>query len=216
MEPYAPSDPEAREVEQAGCRAAHDRLVAGLVDLTDDEARAPSALPGWTVGHVLSHLARNAEAHVHMAEGIARGEVPAMYPSAQARHDGIEAGAGRPADRLVADVRASADAVHAAWAALGAGHWETGGALTRSGRLPASYLPMARWREVEIHHADLGRAFGWEDWSEGYVRADLPRLLALLAAEVDVDGLGIAEARRLAAVLAGRHGGPVSLPSILG
>jgi maleylpyruvate isomerase len=107
-------------------------------------------------------------------------------------------------------VRAGADALHAAWAALDEEGW-AGAALTRGGPVPAGFLPMLRWREVEIHHADLGRpGFGWEDWSEGWVRADLPRLAALLAA--DAPGA----ARRLAAVLAGRLDGPVTLPTVLG
>jgi maleylpyruvate isomerase len=209
MDPYAPSDPAALAAELAGCRAAHDRLIADLDGLTDDAARAPSALPDWTVGHVLSHLARNAEAIAHMTAGVAAGEVRAMYPSAEARAEGIDAGAGLPAARLVAEVRESADALHAAWDALMPEHWATGGARTRVGVVPASYLPMMRWREVEIHHADLGRGFGWTDWSPAYVRADLPRLIALLV-DRDPD-----RARQLAAVLAGRQDGPVTVGSVL-
>jgi maleylpyruvate isomerase len=68
---------------------------------------------------------------------------------------------------------------------------------------------MMRWREVEIHHADLGRGFGWTDWSPAYVRADLPRLIALLV-DRDPD-----RARQLAAVLAGRQDGPVTVGSVL-
>ena len=37
------------------------RPCAAVRGLTDDAARAPSRLPGWTRGHVLTHLARNAE-----------------------------------------------------------------------------------------------------------------------------------------------------------
>jgi maleylpyruvate isomerase len=210
MDPHDASPPAARAAEIAGCRAAHDRLLADLDGLTDDGARAPSALPGWSVGHVLSHLARNAEALANMVEGLAVGEQRPMYASAEARGDDIDAGSGRPAAQLVDEVRVAADALHAAWAALDEDRW-AGTALTRGGPVPAGFLPMLRWREVEIHHADLGRpSFGWEDWSEGWVRADLPRLAALLAA--DEPGA----ARRLAAVLAGRLDGPVTLPTVLG
>ncbi len=41
--------------------AATAGLVAGLDGLGEAEARAASRLPGWTRGHVLTHLARNAE-----------------------------------------------------------------------------------------------------------------------------------------------------------
>ncbi|MEU4741820.1 maleylpyruvate isomerase N-terminal domain-containing protein, partial [Actinosynnema sp. NPDC023658] len=36
---------------------AHRRLAAAIEDLTDEQVGQPSALPGWTRGHVLSHLA---------------------------------------------------------------------------------------------------------------------------------------------------------------
>ena len=46
------------------------QATAGLIDdvdrLTDAGAREPSLLPGWTRGHVLTHLARNAEGGVRL------------------------------------------------------------------------------------------------------------------------------------------------------
>lgn len=33
-----------------------------ISQVTDPIARKPSLLPGWTVGHVVTHLARNVEA----------------------------------------------------------------------------------------------------------------------------------------------------------
>ena len=55
------------------------------------------------------------------------------------------------------------------------------GAATRravSGALlPLEMLPFSRWREVEIHHVDLGLGFGYQDWSEGFVAEELPRAL---------------------------------------
>ena len=37
------------------------RLLATARTLDDDAVRAPSPLPGWTRGHVLTHVARNAD-----------------------------------------------------------------------------------------------------------------------------------------------------------
>lgn len=45
------------------CREAQERLLLRVAGLDDGAMRAPSRLPGWTVGHVLTHLARNADAH---------------------------------------------------------------------------------------------------------------------------------------------------------
>jgi maleylpyruvate isomerase len=209
MEPYAASPPAERRVEIAGCRAAHDRLLAGIEGLSRAEAAAPSALPGWTVGHVLSHLARNAEAVTNMVQGVKVGEVRPMYAGPEARALDIEAGAAKPAARVVEDVRASAEALHAAWESLTDDQWAFD-VQTRTMLVPAGYLPVMRWREVEIHHADLARGFGWADWSSGWLRADLPRLAALLAEQDEPAG------RRLAAVLAGRLDAPVTLPTVLG
>ena len=36
-------------------------LLGDIQDLSETSARAPSRLPGWSRGHVLTHLARNAE-----------------------------------------------------------------------------------------------------------------------------------------------------------
>ena len=38
-----------------------DRVLATADALTDTQAAAASRLPGWTRGHLLTHLARNAD-----------------------------------------------------------------------------------------------------------------------------------------------------------
>jgi len=48
--------------EIEGCKLAHQRLRSVLADVDDTDIGQPSNLPGWSVGHVLTHLARNAEA----------------------------------------------------------------------------------------------------------------------------------------------------------
>lgn len=45
-------------------------------------------------------------------------------------------------------------------------------------------LPFRRWREVEIHHADLGLAFGWQDWAADYVERELSVTIADLPARL--------------------------------
>lgn len=54
---------------------ATDGLIAGVGGLTDAGARGSSLLPGWSRGHVLTHLARNAEGGVRLL-GWARTGVP--------------------------------------------------------------------------------------------------------------------------------------------
>ena len=89
-----------------GCGAAQAALLEDIADLSDDTARRPSRLPDWTVGHVLTHIARNADSLVWRLEGAAKGELRDQYPGGLAqRSSDIEEGAGRPAVELVRDVR---------------------------------------------------------------------------------------------------------------
>lgn len=100
----------------AGCIAAHRRLEATIASVDDEVVVRPSRLPGWTVGHVLTHIARNADSHGHMLDAAAAGRAVEQYPGGydQRGHD-IEAGAARPADELRADVRSTSAALEAAW-----------------------------------------------------------------------------------------------------
>ena len=61
------------DADIAGATAAHGRLLAAIERLTDADVAQASLLPGWTVGHVLTHLARNADSHVRMLEAAGDG-----------------------------------------------------------------------------------------------------------------------------------------------
>jgi maleylpyruvate isomerase len=84
----------------------------------------------------------------------------------------IDQGAGRPAAAILDDVVSSAARLEAAWAELDEAAWGRQGAS--HGR-PESIaeLPFRRWREVEVHHVDLGLGYGYEDWPATYVGLDL-------------------------------------------
>ena len=96
------------EATVSACTSAHRRLDETVVSVDDDIVRGPSRLPGWTVAHVLAHLARNAESHVRMLDAALASGAVEQYPGGyeQRRHD-IEAGAILPADDLRSAVRAS-------------------------------------------------------------------------------------------------------------
>jgi len=173
-------------------RAAHARLLAVIDGLTDAAARRPSLLPGWTVGHVLTHVARNADSFIWLAEGAAAGEVRDQYPGGfEQRQAEIEAGARRPAAELVDDVRATGERLEADFD--GVTDWEAP-VRTMLGEVPLRELLFRRVREVEIHTSDLDLEHTWEDWSEAFVDAQLDRLgpagrrhvVAFLAGRADV------------------------------
>ncbi len=56
--------------------------------------------------------------------------------------------------------------------------------------MPCLGLPFRRWREVEIHHADLGLpGFTFDEWPADYVREELRRL-GMVAASRTPMGVG--------------------------
>ena len=72
-----------------------DRLLATAGVLTDAQVAGPSRLPGWTRGHVLTHLARNADGFANLLTWARTGNETPMYPSEAARARGVEEGAAR-------------------------------------------------------------------------------------------------------------------------
>jgi maleylpyruvate isomerase len=167
-----------------GCAAAHAALLADLADLDDPAARRPSRLPDWSVGHVLTHLARNADSLVWRLEGAALGELRDQYPGGlEQRGRDIEAGAGRPADELVRDVRQTASAVERVLAGLPAAAWDAPSRTSRGVVESSRDAALARWREVVVHHGDLGRAE--VAYPPALVEVWLPRELPRLAERTD-------------------------------
>jgi maleylpyruvate isomerase len=86
---------------------------------------------------------------------------------------------------LLAHVRSSSAEVERVIAAMPEGAWDrqsraVGGAL-RSAR----DVVYSRWREVEIHHVDLGLACTPADWPDGFVARLGPEVLAGLSGRTD-------------------------------
>jgi maleylpyruvate isomerase len=193
----------------AGCRVAHARLLDSLGTIDDAIVAGPSRLPTWTVGHVLTHLARQADSHVRMLEGAAGGDIVDQYEGGpEGRAAEIEAGAERPAVAQVADVAASIARLEATWDSMSEEVWARGFARATRGELVGcADLPFRRWREVEVHHADLGLDVGPESWSAPFVDSELPRTLAGLPARMSLN-----DRRALLAWLMGRAPTPPALP----
>lgn len=167
--------------DRAGATRAHAAVIANLRDLRSEQVSQPSLLSGWTVGHVATHIARNADGHTRMLEAAMRDEVEQMYPGGlEQRTADIEAGATRSAGELLVDVVESATRLEAIWAAMQPQAW-AGRGVTISGEMTARELLFIRWREVIVHHADLGLGYSWSDWDDEYVRLDLARLCMLWA-----------------------------------
>jgi maleylpyruvate isomerase len=168
----------------AGCVAAQTALDAQLAGLDDAAARGPSRLPDWSVGHVLTHIARNADSLVWRLKGAARGELRDQYPGGlEQRRADIEAGAGRPAAELVADVHTSSAAVERVIAELPDAAWDAPSRTSRGVVEPSRDAVLSRWREVVVHHGDL--CLGAVPLPPDLVAAWLPRELPRLAGRTD-------------------------------
>jgi maleylpyruvate isomerase len=169
-----------------GCASAHAALLADLEGLTDEQARQPSRLPGWSVGHVLSHIARNADSVVRRLEGAIRGEVLTQYAGGvEGRQADIEAGADRPAAELVADVRSSAAAVDQILATLPEPLWDARSITSRGKEEDSRAVVFSRWREVAVHHGDLGLTTEPIPLPSDLVAAWLPGELEVLPSRCD-------------------------------
>jgi maleylpyruvate isomerase len=166
--------------------AATDRLVTTANAVSDAQAREPSLLPGWSRGHVLTHIARNADGLGNLLRWARTDSETPMYASAESRSADIEAGAGRPAADLAADVRESAAAFAAEAAGMPEDAWT---ALVRAlygPPFPALGVLEHRLSEVEIHHVDLAAGYSPGDWPEDFLSEALPRVAGVFAGRDDV------------------------------
>jgi maleylpyruvate isomerase len=176
----------------------HAALLAHLDDVPD-AAREPmraSLLPGWTLGHILTHLARNADGLRRVLEGAERGVTAEQYVGGAAgREAGIEEGASRSWVELVGDVRATCAALDSQLAAQTT--WDGGGTNSKGQPIPTEQVPFLRAREVFVHHADLGlTGYGPEQWPPRYVREELRRLTMAWDARKPMGATGLPTAVR--------------------
>lgn len=167
-----------RPPELGHVAGAEARLLARVEGLTDAESWAPSKLPEWSRGEVLTHLARNADAFRGLAEAAMQGKVGDQYPGGSAQRDAaIADGRGRPAAEVVRDLAQSIEWLHETWAAMPDEAWSRPARLNRGGEVTIATTVLRRWVEVEFHHVDLALGAAVEDWAVPFVQACLPALI---------------------------------------
>ncbi|MFJ4696179.1 maleylpyruvate isomerase family mycothiol-dependent enzyme [Streptomyces sp. NPDC088766] len=162
----------------ASVRDATDRLLTAVAKLDNASVTQSSRLPGWSRGHVLAHLARNADALVNVFRGRP------MYVDATVRDADIERDAPRPLDVQLADVRESAARFQEA-AAVPA-DWSRTVELRNGVTDSAARVPFRRWAEVELHHVDLGIGYELEDLPEEFVAREIDFLVERFRGHGDV------------------------------
>jgi len=161
------------------CRASHRRLAADLIPLTDADVQRPSLLPGYSRGHLITHIANKARAHVALFEGAVVGETRAVHPSGYDADRAASAGAHRSARELRADLTASLRLLEAIWDELEEPQWHHQAIMMAGPRTMVEVVGQ-HLRNVEVHHVDLDIAYGPADWPAVFVAAELTKRLRQL------------------------------------
>ncbi|MEU6588705.1 maleylpyruvate isomerase family mycothiol-dependent enzyme [Streptomyces sp. NPDC046881] len=169
-------------------REATERLLNAVAKMDNASLAEPSRLPGWSRGHVLAHLARNADALVNVLRGRP------MYVSAEARDADIERDAARPVEVQAADLRESA----ARFQATGdePADWSRTVELRHGITDSASRVPFRRWAEVDLHHVDLGIGYELEDLPAEFLERETDFLADRFSGHADVPATRLTDGTR--------------------
>lgn len=179
--------------------AATDRLIATARRFDDAALREPSLCAGWTRGHVLAHVAGNADGLANLMEWARTGIEHPQYESQAARDAAIRRVAGdRPRSWWpTRSIRRSVSRPRRPPYRTTTGSCRSAASAARS--RPARHFVGARLREVEIHHVDLNADYGPVDWPgafaqgllrhvvDGYADADDAPRLRVHASDLDED-----------------------------
>ncbi len=169
----------SQEIE--ACKAAHRRLLATITSLPPEVLAAESRLPAWSVAHVLTHLARNADSVVRRLDGAREFRLVEQYERGKVgRAREVDVGVMRDPDVIKQDVIDSSAAVDRAFSDCPDDVWDRPIRLCTGEQRPATRLVTGRWREVEVHHVDLGLTYTHEDWDDAFVDRFLSQVLESL------------------------------------
>ncbi|AUG80128.1 Putative mycothiol-dependent maleylpyruvate isomerase [Kitasatospora sp. MMS16-BH015] len=171
---------------------AFARLHRTVAELPPEAVAEPSALPGWTRGHVLSHVSRNADSLVNLLEGARTGRDIPQYVSQEVRDQDIADGAPRPLAEQLDDLTASDTRLVEFAAALPAEAWLVEVRHRSGAVLPAYDLLPKRLGELEYHHVDLDAGYTPAHWPEGFATYEFTRLLKRYAAEPGLPAVELA------------------------
>ncbi len=166
------------------CHTSHQLLLDSLAPLTDDDFRAPSSLPRYSRGHVVTHLANKVKAHVLIFAGAAAEEVRRIHPDGYDPDRAADRGASRPAAELRADLTDGFALLENTWDTLDDASWDRQGIMAAGPRTMAEIVEH-HLRNVEVHHVDLDIGHRPSDWPLILVENELPKRLRSLPQRAD-------------------------------
>jgi len=172
----------------ASVRDATERLLSAVAELDNASVTEPSRLPGWSRGHVLAHLARNADALVNVLEGRP------MHASGDARDADIERDSPRPLETQLTDLRDSAARFQRTESAPA--DWSRTVELRNGVTDSAARVPFRRWIEVELHHVDLRIGYELEDLPQEFVEREVAFLADRFSGHPEVPSTRVTDGTR--------------------
>ncbi|POM24928.1 mycothiol-dependent maleylpyruvate isomerase [Actinomadura rubteroloni] len=174
----------------AWLRTGTDHLSAHVAKIPEDRLDGLIALPGWTAAHLLTHLARNADALGNLVEWATTGVETPMYPGGPAqRAADIESGVHREPRAILADFADSAVRLSARLDALPDEAWTRTVHTPQGDAMPAAVIPWLRVREVWIHAIDLNTGATFADLPGDLATTLLDDVVSRLAAQPDCPAL---------------------------
>lgn len=169
---------------------ATKRLLATVDGLSDDDVSKPSLLPGWSKGHVLAHIARNADGLRNLVTWARTGVETPAYASRESRDADIECDAPRTIAEHRNDLAETARDLSEDVQALPEDRLDAVTVRTQPGReFPARGIAWRRLREVEIHHVDLEAGYGPDSWPEAFVTRCTGDIIDMFAQHPDTTAM---------------------------
>lgn len=165
------------------------RLLDYVGELSEVAINTPSRLPAWRRSHLVTHLARNADAMVNLLTWARTGVEHPMYTSRADRDADIDEGAQRHARLLIEDLRASCARFTSAGAGLDPSDWRSEVVASRDRPLPGHEIPWMRLQEVWIHLVDLDVGVEFDDLPPEVCVALLDKVAWTLDGRPDVPAL---------------------------
>jgi maleylpyruvate isomerase len=147
----------------ASIRPLTDRLEELVHGLDNKATGAPCELPGWSRAHLITHLARNADAMLNLLTWARTGVEHQAYASNADRDADIEKGSQRVVTALREDLKAAAERLDDALAGFPESSWDAEVADRQGRTILAHQIPWMRVTELVVHTVDLGAGATFEE-----------------------------------------------------
>jgi maleylpyruvate isomerase len=161
----------------AAVEVAQHKLDCAVTRMDPTLLCNPSLVPGWSRGHIVAHLAANAESHFRRTKAAADGYMVDQYSGGGSGRDlEIETRSRHSAESLIQGVLLSGAALTEQWQSVHPGAWSARVKQLNGPDLELRDLPRRRWQEVAVHLVDLDIGETSADWPDDFVAPFLPRL----------------------------------------